>query len=94
MLVHNPENLQNTLDYLNYSGIVFYRDSKQFIQEKQSHNVPKNPITKKIKSNRIQIPNLCLLCATTITDEEYKVLGRNLMLCSACKPLFAEITII
>ncbi|MFX0124623.1 MAG: hypothetical protein ACFFAE_13405 [Candidatus Hodarchaeota archaeon] len=93
-MIHTPDNLQNTLDYLNYSGVVFYRDNQQINQTTKSQNVPNKPTPKKEPSNSDQIPISCFFCTNNITDDEYKVLGKHLNLCSTCKPLFTEIRII
>ncbi|MHA2202836.1 MAG: hypothetical protein ACW991_04035 [Candidatus Hodarchaeales archaeon] len=55
-MVHTPDNLQKTLDYLNYSGVVFYRDNEQFTQEKQSQRISEIPVTEKIPSIRSTVP--------------------------------------
>ena len=97
MLVHPPDKLQNTLDYLNYSGLVFYRDNGQFFQKEKpdrSHYSSNISSVEKIPSKKPKITKACLLCNTVITDNQYKVLGRRIYLCSSCKPLFIEITII
>jgi len=89
MLVHPPDKLQNTLDYLNYSGVVFYRDNAD------TNHIQSNVSTvENIQSKRPKLAKKCLLCASSIINEEYKILGKNIYLCSTCKPLFVEITII
>jgi hypothetical protein len=95
VLVHPPDKLQNTLDYLNYSGVVFHRDNDQFFEEKKlDRNQSKISTMEEFLSRKPKITKKCLLCTTVITNDQYKVLGRRVYLCSHCKPLFTEITII
>ncbi|MFX0204764.1 MAG: hypothetical protein ACFFDT_02175 [Candidatus Hodarchaeota archaeon] len=97
MLVHTPDKLQNTLDYLNYSGVVFHRDNEQLIQKgkpDRSRYETNVSVTEKILSEKPKITRKCLLCTTVISNDQYKVLGKGLYLCSSCKSLFTEITII
>ncbi|MFX1515340.1 MAG: hypothetical protein ACFFC6_03465 [Promethearchaeota archaeon] len=97
MLVPPPDKLQTTLDYLNYTGVVFYRDSERLFSKEKFNKGRKQPHVsdaEKFQSENSKIPRNCLLCTKIITNNEYKQLGKRTYLCSTCKPLFAEITII
>lgn len=79
MLIHPPDKLQNTLDYLNYSGVVFYRDNERYIQNEKSDTNPQSNVSvmENFQSERPKLAKICLLCANTITNDEYKILGKK-----------------
>ncbi|MFX1507458.1 MAG: hypothetical protein ACFFDC_15350 [Promethearchaeota archaeon] len=97
LLVHTQDKLQNILNYLNYSGVVFHRDNEQLIQKgkpDRSRYETNISVTEKNLSEKPKIIKKCLLCTTVISKDQYKVFGKRMYLCSSCKPLVAEITII
>lgn len=88
-MISDTNSIQAILQYLNYSGAISYRENKFKIRLGSSQ-----PNTKGVFLERPLETRICLLCQGPITNKNYKSLGKKIFLCSSCKTLFTEITII